>query len=358
MDVIEAFSTKVSAQPLWLEEGQKIKGIVSTDTLPKFRHIDAESIEDALFWLKTYGSSAALIAGGTDLLRELKNRSRASQPAILINLKTIKPSLDYIEESASSLRVGSLVTLHRIETSDVLKKKCHILAESSHATRALQYRHMATLGGELCQQVKCWYHRASGNAYFCTRKGGSTCHAVDGDNRYHSIFGCGVCVATCPSDTAPALVALRAKVKAVSASGERFIPVEEFLTTVGKVLSVDEIVTEIQIPIPEADSRSIFWKFGLGNKFGRTLASVAIMTKLEGRICKVARIVLGAVSPVPWRAVDAEQLLLGKEITPATAETVARAVTMDARPLSMNAYKITMVEAIVKHAILEIAKQA
>lgn len=358
MDLIADFAKQLVEQRIQIDQGRKVKGSISTDTLPKFRHIDARSIEDAVSWLKTYGSSAAVIAGGTDLLRELKRRSRPTQPTVLVNLKTIKPRLDSIEECASSLRVGSLATLYCLETSELLNRKYNILVQAAHTTRALQYRTMATLGGELCQQVRCWYHRAGGNAYFCSRKGGASCYALEGDNRYHGIFGSGVCVAACPSDTAPALVALRARVKTASVSGERLIPVEEFFTTVGNVLSVDEIVTEVQVPIPEADSRSCFIKFGVGNKFGRTLVSVAMVARMDGRLWREARIVLGAVSPVPWRAVHAEQLLQGMEVTGGTAETVARIVAKDASPLAMNAYKVGMVEAIVKQAILEISKPA
>lgn len=357
MAILESFDINVAEEIFSLEQARKVKGIISADFLPKFEHINAETIDEAVFLLKTYGGRAAIIAGGTDLLSELKNRVRPTQPKVLINIKSISPRLDYIEEDNTCLTIGSLANLHSIETNWLIQRKYSILAQAAHATRALQYRNMATTGGELCQRVKCWYYRASGNAFFCYRKGGDKCYALDGDNRYHSTFGGEVCFATCPSDTAPALVALDAKVKIVGVLGERIIPLEEFFTPLGNTLGTDEMITEVQIPIPEPDSRGIFLKFGLGNIFGRTIASVAVMVRVDKEVCRSARIVLGGVSPVPWRTIRAERILVGKRITSDIAESAARVAIEGATPLSMNAYKVDIVKTLLKRAVLGIAYQ-
>jgi len=357
MRLIERFDTSIFEPALWLETERKVKGIISTDRLPRFEHINAESIEDAVFLLKTYESRAAIIAGGTDLLRELKNRVRPAQPKVLINIKTVRPKLDYIAESATCLKIGSLATLHDVETSPLINKKYGILARAAHATRALQYRNIATIGGDLCQQVKCWYYRASQNAYFCYRKGGDKCYAVDGDNRCHSIFGGEGCFATCSSDTAPALVALDAKIKIVGTSGERTVPVEKFFTRLGNILRPDEIITEIQIPIPEPNSISAFLKFGVPNKFSPAIAGVAVVARIQNNLCQNASIVLGAVSPVPWRATAAEEMLVRKRITRERAESAAQVATAGITPLSMNGYKADIVRTLVKRAILEMAQK-
>ena len=337
-----------------LELSRRAKGIVSTDHLPKFEHINAESIEEAVSLLKTYEGRAALIAGGQDLLRELKGRARFAQPQVLVNIKSVKPKLDYIQERATGLTIGSLATLHHIEDSPLVNLRYNVLAQAAHATRALQYRSSATIGGDLCQQVRCWYYRSSRNAFYCLRKGGKECYAVEGDNRYHGIFGSRVCPATCPSDTAPALVALGAKVKIAGALAERTVPVGEFFTPLGNILRPDEVLTEVQIPFLEPGCRSVFMKFGLGNIFGPPIVSVAVVAKLEGKLCSRARVVLGAVSSLPWRAVRAEQVLVGDRIDEGSAESVAQAAVEDASPLSMNAYKVDIVRALVKRAILGI----
>ena len=358
MDLLEWIEVEVLERTRALHEGRKSPGIISTDSLPKFRHINAESIEDALFWLQRYGRRSAIIAGGTDLLRELKNRSRPSQPEFLLNIKTVQPSLSYIEEGDSRIRLGSVTTLHAVATHESIRAWYGILAQAASTTRGPQHRNMATIGGDLCQQVKCWYHRASGNAFFCRRKGGTTCFAVDGDNRYHGIFGDGPCVAASPSDIAPVLVALDASVSIVGSEGMRSVPVENFFTTVGTILKPEEIVTEVRIPAPRPESQSSFVKFGVGNVFGRALVNVAIVATMKGEVCREAHIVLGAVSPTPWRAVQAEQLLAGGKITESRAEEAAVAATREAAPLSMNAYKVGVVISAVKRAILEMARKA
>lgn len=337
-----------------LEVRRKAKGIVSTDLLPKFEYINARSIEEAVFLLKTYEGRATLIAGGQDLLRELKGRVRPARPKVLINIKSVKPRLDYIQERATDLAIGSLSTLHNIEKYPLINQKYNVLAQAAHATRALQYRNSATIGGDLCQQVRCWYYRASGNAFYCLRKGGKECYAIDGDNRYHGIFGSRVCPATCPSDTAPALLALGAKVKIVGALAERTVPVGEFFTPLGNILGPDELLTEVQIPFPEPGSRGVFMKFGLGNIFGPPIVTVAVVAELQDKLCKSARIVLGAVSPLPWRAVKAEQGIVGERIDEGSAESAAQTAVEDASPLSMNAYKVDIAKALVKRAILRI----
>lgn len=337
-----------------LEVRRKAKGIVSTDILPKFEHINAESIEETVFLLKTYKGKAAIIAGGQDLLRELKGRVRPTQPKVLINIKSVKPKLDYIRGGATDLAIGSLSTLHNIENNPLINQKYGVLAQAAHATRALQYRNLVTIGGDLCQQVRCWYYRASGNAFYCLRKGGKDCYAMDGDNRYHGIFGSRVCPATCPSDIAPALLALGAKVKIVGALAERTVPVGEFFTPLGNILGPDELLTEVQIPFPEPGSRGVFMKFGLGNIFGPPIVTVAVVAELQDKLCNGARIVLGAVSPLPWRAAKAEQVLVGERIDEGSAENVAQAAVEDASPLSMNAYKVDIVKGLVRRAILRI----
>ena len=330
-------------------------GYTSFDSLPRFEYINAGSVAEAVSLLKTHGDQAALMAGGQDLLRRLRGRVHASAPQVLINLKTVQPKLDHVRETDDGLIIGSLATLRRIETSPIVRQRYPVLAQAAYATRALQYRNMATLGGDLCQQVRCWYYGAGGNAYNCRRKGGSECHALEGDNRDHAIFGSRTCVATCPSDIAPALVALGAKIYITGSRGERTVPVNDFFTPLGNVLAVDEMVTGVHLPLPEPGSRGVFQKFTQGNVFDPALVTVAVVARIEEGLCRSPRIALGAVGFKPWRMTLAERKLVGQRLDANSAAKAAQAAVADARPLGSNEYKVDIARILVQRAILTLA---
>lgn len=332
-------------------------GYAVFDSLPRFAYMNAGSVAEAVSLLRIHGDQAALIAGGQDLLRRLRGRVNAVAPRVLINIKTVQPGLDDIREAGDGLLIGSLATLRRVETNPIVRQRYPMLAQAAHASGALQYRNMATLGGDLCQQVRCWYYLASGNAYDCRRKGGSQCPALDGDNRYHAIFGSRDCVATCPSDTAPALVALGASVHIAGSRGERTLTAEEFFTPQGIVLRPDEMVTGVHLPAPEPGSRGVFEKFSRGNVFDPAVASVAVVARVEDGVCRSARIVLGAVSPQPWRAALAERKLTGERVDASSAPKVAQAAVADAWPLVWNGYKVDIARVLTRRAILALAAE-
>lgn len=332
-------------------------GYAVFDSLPRFAYINAGSVAEAVSLLKTYGDQAALIAGGQDLLRRLRGRVHSVAPRVLINIKTVQPRLNDIREADDGLLIGSLATLRSIESSPVVRSRYPMLTQAAHASGARQYRNMATLGGDLCQQVRCWYYLASGNAYDCRRKDGSQCPALNGDNRYHAIFGGRDCVATCPSDTAPALVALGASVHIAGSRGERTVKVEDFFTPRGNVLESGEMVTGVHVPAPAPRSRGIFEKFSRGNIFDPAVASIAVVAQVEDGLCRSARIVLGAVSPQPWRAARAERKLAGETINAGSAARVAEAAVSDAWPLVWNGYKVDITRVLTRRAILALAAE-
>ncbi len=332
-------------------------GYAVFDSLPRFAYINAGSVAEAVALLKSHGDRAALLAGGQDLLRRLRGRVHAVAPRVLINIKTVQPRLNDIREADDGLLIGSLATLRRVETSPIVRRWYPVLAQSAYASGALQYRNMATLGGDLCQQVRCWYYLASGNAYDCRRKGGSQCPALDGDNRYHAIFGSRNCVATCPSDTAPALVALGAHVRIAGSRGERAVMAEEFFSPQGNVLGPDEMVTGVHLPRPEPGARGVFEKFSRGNVFDPAVVSIAVVAQVEEGVCRSARIVLGAVSPQPWRAALAERKLAGERFDAGSAARVAQAAVSDAWPLVWNGYKVDMTRVLTRRAILALASE-
>jgi xanthine dehydrogenase YagS FAD-binding subunit len=320
-----------------------------------FKHFDAASVDEALSMLKDYKGEARLMAGGTDLLAVLKDQILEGYPKALINIKTI-PGLDKIQEKGEGLRIGALAKLADIALSPSVQTKYPALSQAAGSVASPEIRTMGTIGGNLCQDVRCWYYRYPhhmGGRFLCHRKGTGPCHAIKGDNRYHAIMGGKACVAVCPSDTAIALTALDARLTILSPEGERKIPIHELFTALGTTLGPSEIVTEIQVPSPPKGIKQRFLKFTLRKPIDFAIVSVASVIAMEKGLCRDAKIVLGAVAPTPLRAEGAEQAVKGKAIDETTAEEAARAAVSDARPLSRNAYKIELTKALVKRAILD-----
>jgi xanthine dehydrogenase YagS FAD-binding subunit len=319
-----------------------------------FDHVNARSVDEALSLLRDYGGRACVIAGGTDLLGVLKDQILEKYPEALINIKTI-PGLDTIEEEAEGLRIGALAKLAEIVRSPVVKAKFPALSQAVASVASPEIRSMGTIGGNLCQDVRCWYYRYPqhmGGRLLCHRKGTGPCHAIKGDNRYHAIMGGKACFAVCPSDTAIALSALQAELGIVGPEGARTIPVQDFFTPLGNRLDQNELVTEIRIPDPPLECRQAFLKFTLRKPIDFAIASVASAITVKDGVCADARIVLGAVAPTPLRSESAEQAIKGKPIDAKTAEEAARASVLGARALSGNAYKIEITKVLVKRALL------
>jgi NADPH-dependent glutamate synthase beta subunit-like oxidoreductase len=171
-------------------------------SLMKFEHINAASLDDAVSILRQYGDKAWILAGGTDLVGTMRFEVLHDYPEILVNLKTI-PGLDYIKEEDGALKIGALTRLEDIAGSLTVRKRYAALAEAARRTASPHVRAMGTIGGNLCQLIRCWYFRKEDNRFDCIRKGGVMCHAAIGDNRYHSIFGASrialpPCSANCP----------------------------------------------------------------------------------------------------------------------------------------------------------------
>lgn len=318
-----------------------------------FRHINAPTIKKACTLLKEYEGRAVLNAGGTDLLSTLKGENLFSYPEAVINIKTIT-DLSYIKETRGELRIGALARLADIAASPLLKKYCPILAEAAHAVATPQIRNMATIGGNLCQDTRCWYYRyprALGGPIQCLRKGSGPCLAVRGDNRYHAILDARKCFAVCPSDTAVALAALRAILTVAGPDGYRKIKVTDLFGNLALTVSGYEMVTEITIPKPSGQTRQSFLKFTLRKPVDFAIVSVGSVITITDGLCADACLVLGAVGPGPIRARTAEEVLKGKEIGEAMAVEAAAVAMNGAKPLKMNGYKIDIARSLIKKAI-------
>jgi xanthine dehydrogenase YagS FAD-binding subunit len=319
--------------------------------MKKFAHFNARTVDEAASLLKRYGERAALIAGGTDLLGKMKDEILPTYPEALVNLKTI-PGLDSIDEKDGILSIGALARLEDIATNTIISERYTALAHAAGRCASTHLREMGTLGGNLCQDIRCWYYRNQNNRFPCLRKGGGRCYAIDGDNRYHSIFGGSVeegCYAVHPSDTAPALIALDATMRTSKRDirAEAFFQVSETKTT---VLDVDEIVTHILIPYPAG--KSAFVKFALRKTIDFPIVNCAALLAVSKKKVVSARVCLNAVYVIPYRATKAEEAMLGKTITEAAAEAAGTAALADAKPLPYNAYMVPVARTMIKRAIL------
>jgi len=319
----------------------------------RFAHIAARTVEEAVSTLARYGDGASVIAGGTDLLGKMKERILPRYPEAIVDLKTI-PGLDYIREEDGMLRIGALTRLRDIAEDPVIEGRYAALSQAAGRTASPNLREMGTLGGNICQDIRCWYYRGADNRFPCLKKGGGRCYAIDGDNRYHSIFGGtveGGCYAVHPSDTAPALIALGAAVK----TSKRTIGAEDFFAVgVSKttVLESDEIVTEIQVPSPADGTRSAFEKLAPRKSIDFPIVNCAARIRISGGKVVAAGICLNAVYVKPYRAVAAERSITGKVVSEESAEAAGAAAVSAARPMTHNGYMVQIARALVKRAIL------
>ena len=321
--------------------------------MKSFAHFNSTTIDEAVSLLKRYNGKAALVAGGTDLLGKMKDRILPKYPEALINLKTIA-GLDRIEEKNKILNIGALVLLEDIAHHPVVKEKCPAIAEAARKTASPHIREMGTIGGNICQDIRCWYYRHPENRFPCLRKGGGKCYAHEGDNRYHSIFGASVedgCIAVHPGDMAPALIASDAKIK----TSKRTIAAEDFFLVDNQrttCLDDDEIVTAIQVPAITNGTKSTYIKFSLRTSIDFPIVNCAALIGTSKGKVDTARICLNAVYVKPYRAVKAEEKITGKEISDENALSAAEAAISDAKPFADNGYMIDITKIMIKRAIL------
>ncbi len=322
--------------------------------MDKFSYVNATSLEQVTSLLSESGwGEVMLIAGGTDLIGELKEYIET--PKTLVNLKTL-PGMDSIEADASGLKIGALATITDIAMHPTIQHHYTVLAQAAVSVATPQIRNVGTLGGNLCQRPRCWYYRDE--AAHCLKKGGDTCYAVDGLSKYHAILGGDPVYIVHPSDLAPALIALGASVKIVGPEGEKTVSLEEFFTLPAanpfreNVLEPNEIVVEVSVPAPKSNTRSFYLKAREKGAPDFALASVAGVFQMNGKTCEAASVVLGGVAPAPWRSKEAEAALTGKMIDDAVSQQAGSDAVKDAQPLNDNAYKVTLTQNLVSRAAM------
>lgn len=294
-----------------------------------------------------------LMAGGQDLLTELKDR--LVEPESVVNLKGI-PGLDRIAYDArTGLRIGALVKVATVAENSNVRKQFPALAMAAESVASPQIRHIGTMGGNLCQRPRCWYYR--NEHIVCLKKGGDRCYAVSGENKYNAILGAGPSWIVHPSDTATALMALGASVVLVGPKGTRTLPLDEFfiLPKVNvrreNALEPNEILTEILVPNSPMAARSVYLKFREKSSMDWAMSAAAVAVSVENGKVTDARLVLGGVAPIPWRVPKAEEALKGKAADAATLGAVAEAALDGALALEHNGYKIPLTKTLLRRAI-------
>jgi xanthine dehydrogenase YagS FAD-binding subunit len=323
--------------------------------MEKFAYANPASEKDALALLNNTWGDTAVLAGGTDLLSLMKDNVAA--PKTVVNIKGIK-SLGGIGVGTHTIRIGSTVTIDELTENAVIRKSYPSLIEAALGISSPQIRNMGTVAGDLLQRPRCWYFR-HGYGLLATMDGKPL--VPDGENRYHAILdNSGPAYFVSASCLGPALIALGANVKLLSASGSRELPVEKLFLKPGKAdaretaIQPNEILTEITIPTAATANSTYEVREKMALDWPLVAASVSL--KMNGNNVSSARVVLGHVAPTPYAATAADQFLAGKIIDESTAEEAGKQAVAAATPLSQNGYKVQLAKVAVKRALLA-AKQ-
>ena len=326
---------------------------MSRDMMPHFELYQPETLENAIDLARRIGKGAWFLAGGNDSLDWFKDRHK--RPTAVIDMSGIA-SLRGIRETAEGLEIGALTTLAEVESSPIVREKYSLLATAAGRVASPQIRNAGTLGGNLCQDTRCWYYRYGVSCY---RAGGITCYAdtPEGQNREHCLFGASRCVAVSPSDTATASVALDASMVIHGPDGERIVPAEEFFIGPSKditrmnVLKHGEVLTSVRYPKSWAGAKFYFEKVTDRNTWDFALVSVAAAMVLDGDVIKNIRLVCGAVECVPRRLKGSESIAMGRKKAEDVAIEAGKAASKGATPLQYNQYKVPLMENLVRRAI-------
>ncbi|TPM95861.1 xanthine dehydrogenase family protein subunit M [Mesorhizobium sp. B2-1-5] len=301
---------------------------------------------------------AQFIAGGTNLADYMK--LGVARPERLLDLNGLsEPALRRIETDGEGLRLGALVRMGDAAENAEIKRRYPVIAESLQLAASGQLRNMASLAGNILQRTRCEYFRET--SWPCNkREPGSGCAAMDGFNRQHAVLGTSEnCIATYHGDFAQALIALDATVHVQGHDGRRKIPfaslhrLPEDSPHIETDLAPDEIVTAIEVPAGAWTRRSRYLKIRDRQSYAFALASAAVALDLDGETVNEARIALGGVATVPWRARAAEEILRGKVLDEAAAAEAAEAAFAEAQPRRHNAFKIELGKRTLIRGLLE-----
>lgn len=322
--------------------------------LPPFTYLAARDVEEAVARLAEHGPAAAVVAGGTDLYPNMKRRQM--EPRVLIGLRGIRELAGVRGTGREGLVLGAGTTLTAVAEHPAVRAAYPAVARAAGLVSTPQLRNMGTIGGNLCVDTRCNYYnqtyewrKAIG---FCLKRDGDICLVAPGSRR---------CWAVSSSDTAPVFWALGATVTLAGPRGRRRVPVsalyrDDGIEYLGK--AADEIVTDIHLP-PVDGWRATYWKLRRRGAFDFPVLGVAAAIRLEGEVCRDARIVLGAVASAPREAPEAARALVGERLTVETIARAAEAAARPAKPLDntdlVYHYRKRMTRVYVERALRELA---
>ncbi len=328
--------------------------------MKSFELYDAATVQDAVSMLSKYGPTARPVSGGTDLvsgiMKDWIEGKGMPMPEKLIDV-TLIPEMVGIKIAGGSATIGAATTLSSIAESADIAKNWPLLSDALLSIASPEIRNLGTLGGNLNQRPRCWYFR--GENFDCYKKGGDFCFAVTGDNRYHAIIGGELCYIVHPSDSAAALMALNASATVAGSAGTRTVSFDNYFTGPREdvlrenVLKSDELLVNVTIPALAPNTKTGWAKLKFRQVYDFALVSVAAVVTHENGVWKDGRIVLGGVSPVPYRAKAIEQALAGKNIKD-NIKAAAATIKTVARPMSANAYKVDVATALIEKTVLSL----
>lgn len=323
-----------------------------------FQNINARNLEDAVAIATDAhdaGKNVAFSGGGTDLLQQMKDGTE--RPDVLINLRNVVGESE-VSPNNDQVDIGGLIRLATLARDPLILDQFPVLAQAAASVGSPQIRNAGTLAGNIMQRPWCWYYR---NGFDCFKAGGNQCYSVTGENQLHAIFGGGPSFIVHPSDIAPALAALDASYKIIGPNGEKNLSASEFFLLPNidpakeNVLTDNELLAGVSIPRSGKNTRSAYNKVMDREAWTHAVVSVAMVLEMDGDVCNRARIVMGGVAPIPWRVLEAEQLLTGKRITSDLAAQVGLRSVAGAAPLAKNVYKVQMASTVVERTILKLA---
>ena len=324
------------------------------DVMPIFELFQPTTIDDTVVLLQKYKKDAWVLAGGLDSFDWLKDRNK--RPKVVVDLSGVKELKGVKASADGGVEIGATTTLTEVVRNETVRSKFPMLMQAAELVASPQIRNQGTLGGNVSQDTRCWYYRAG---WTCYRAGGNICYAdtPTAINREHAIFDANRCVAVNPSDTAPALIALDAKMVIRSVAGERIIDAENYFIgpsidiTRMTVLKPGELLTAIRIPGTWAGAPFYFEKVRERQVWDFPMVNIAAALKVSNGTIQSSRIVVNAVAAHPMRLTSVEEAVAGKPRNEETAKMAGDLAVQGAQPLQHNTYKIPLMRNLVKRAI-------
>ena len=318
-----------------------------------FKIAEPRTADELAALLAESTESARLMAGGTDLVDELK--SGVATAGLVVDMDKV-PGLRGITAEKGGLRIGAMTRVVELAEDATAGRDYPSLKEAALSLATPQLRNAGTVGGNLCQRPRCWYYRDP--QVVCRKKGGFNCFAYQGRNKYHAIFGGSGCFIVFPSDLAPVLISLGAQATIGTAKGDKVVPLGDFYAgpevdvTRENVLAKGQFLKSVWVPGPKPGQRAAYVKLKERSTWDFALVSAAVAGVVkDGAFTEIA-VVMGGVAPVPWRLKKAEDALKGKAVSKAVIRQAADEALKDAVPMRENGYKVDLVRAALERAVL------